>query len=395
MGNSPKGARGDENGHSNKKAKSEEGSATPFKFGNEADDVDPTGSDFSNELPTPFDNFVSQEEDDSTGHSNNGVELPETSLPSTTLALPTASGAGSSNSNGSGNGNNTNSNVKKSPQKVQKAVLNSKVNVTAARKQGQSTTAPKRQSDPDKLSDALLSAGVDVREEEALLNSTVTTMKSNSQVSNNQLPPHPPFLHPAHIASMMKKVAADQSFNQDFSKNSDLLSLMSTACELYIRDIVTNSIVISRHRRKAVKLNSGRRSEMTRILRDLALKQREQEERRVKRRIALGLEKETVDAKLDSGETLHRASNATANMMIAGGKKKYSWLTSSSKSNAVDLKNTGKVSSAVAARGDLGIKYREAREEPGIVMRDLLNALENRRVGVNNTIAKGYARIRD
>ena len=43
----------------------------------------------------------------------------------------------------------------------------------------------------------------------------------------------------------------------------------------------------------------------------------------------------------------------------------------------------------------MGIKYREAREEPGIVMRDLLLALENRRVGVNNVITKGYARIRD
>ncbi|AGO11245.1 AaceriACL016Cp [[Ashbya] aceris (nom. inval.)] len=361
MGKSPKPTDQGETGAGGKKAKGEDG----FSFGIDAEEVEATGSDFSNDMPTPFDNYVGQDE------QSNRTELPESGQPATTLALP-AGGAGS----GAG---------RKSPQKMQRASM----------RRAAGAGAPKQQSDPDKLSDALLSAGVDIKEEEALLSSTVTTMKSNSQVSNSQIPLHPPFLHPSHVASMMKKVAAEQNFNQDFSKSSELLSLMSTACELYIRDIITNSIIISRHRRKAVKLNSGRRSETTRVLRDLALKQREQEERRVKRRIALGLEKEITDPKLDSGETLHRASNATANMMIAGGKKKYSWLTSGSKVNSTDLKNPGKVSSAVAARGDLGIKFREAREEPGIVMRDLLHALENRRVGVNNTIAKGYARIRD
>ncbi|AMD20136.1 HCL015Cp [Eremothecium sinecaudum] len=376
MAKSPKGA-GAENARNTNREGNQEGESTSFRFANESGDLDPSGSEFSNDLPPLFDNVSESEKD-----RIDGLALPQTSLPSTTLVLP-KSKVSHANDN------------KKSPHKVQKPVLNNKAGTTSMKKHTQGAGAPKQQSDPEKLSDALLSAGVDIKEEEALLNSTVVSMKPNSRVSNSQIPPHPPLLHPSHVAIMMKKVAAEQNFNQDFSKSHDLLSLMSTACELYMRDIITNSIIISRHRRKAVKLNSGRRSEITMVLRDLALKQREQEESRVKRRIALGLEKQTLDPKLDSGETLHRASNATANMMIAGGKKKYSWLTSGSKVNPSDLKNAGKVSSAVAARGDLGIKYREAREEPGIVMRDLLRALENRRVSVSNTIAKGYARIRD
>lgn len=374
MGKSPKGA-GAENGSGNKESKPENGFNT-FKFGNKSSQLDPEAINSSNKFNLPFDDLV---ESDSNEHE---LVLTETTVPPKTLALPRSNTVGNSES-------------RNSPQKVQKPLVGVGTRAISTKKQGQASGTPKQQSDPEKLSDALLSAGVDLKEEEALLSSTVVKMKSNSQVLNSQIPLHPPFLHPSHVANMMKRIAIAQNFNQDFSQNTDLLSLMSTACELYMRDIVTNSIIISRHRRKALKLNSGRRSEIARVLRDLALKQREQEERRLKRRVALGLEKETMDTKLDSGETLYRASNATANMMIAGGKKKYSWLTSGAKSNPNDFKNAGKVSSVVAARGDFGIKYREAREEPGIVMRDLLRALENRRVGVSNTIAKGYARIRD
>lgn len=341
--------------------------AKSFEFGKVDDGLEPSGSDFSSELPTPFDNMVTEPP----------LALPKASSPSMNLALPT----GTSSTNGKGTAS-----------KGQQAVQQPKKSGGA----GSGNSTKTQQSDPDKLSDALLSAGVDIREEEALLSSTVARSKSTGTLSNNQIPAHPPFLHPKNVGDYMKRIASEQNFHQDFSKNGDILGLMSTACELYMRDVITNSLVLSIHRRKGVKLNTGRRSEISRALRDLALRQKAQEERRVQRRIALGLEKQSTDVRLDSEETQHRASNATANLMIAGGnKKKYSWLSAGSKSSSTDLKNQGNVSSAVAARGEMGIKYREAREEPGIVMRDLLHALENKRVGVNNIITKGYARIRD
>lgn len=367
-----------------------------FDFGtaNVNDSLDTTSADFSTELPTPFDNFMGEDQRPSLALPNNAK--PTTNLvnkPSGNVDLALPAKKEPNDKKKKKEAKKESSPAQLPPDKSSGIVPLNKG--TQQQQQQQQQQQTKLQSDPDKLSDALLSAGVNIREEEALLTSTVSATKSNAQVSNSQIPEHPPFLHPVHVAQFMKKVANEQNFNQDFSKNSDILGFMSTACEMFIKDIVTNSLVISRHRRRAVKLNAGRRSEVSRALRDLALQQKQQEERRVKKRISMGLEKETAEAKLDTEETLHRASNATANMMITGGKKKYSWLTAGSKPAAPGLKATGKVSSAVAARGDLGIRYREAREEPGIVMRDLLHALENRRVGVNNVISKGYARIRD
>lgn len=83
----------------------------------------------------------------------------------------------------------------------------------------------------------------------------------------------------------------------------------------------------------------------------------------------MGLEKEDYENKIDSEETLHRASNVTAGLR-AGSKKQYGWLTSSvNKPTSLGAKSSGKVASDITARGESGLKFREAREEPGIVMR--------------------------
>lgn len=263
-----------------------------------------------------------------------------------------------------------------------------------------SSAQQKQKMDPNKMQDVLFSAGVDIREEEALLNSSINTSKTTQaqlQSTSVKVPKHPPFLHPDQVAMIMKRVARDQNFKNtnELLKNNDILNMMSTACETYMKDIITNALVISRHRRKAVQINAGRRSEVSIALRAIALQQKKDEERRVKKRIALGLEKEDYENKIDSEETLHRASNVTAGLR-AGSKKQYGWLTSSvGKPTNTGVKSTGRVASDISARGENGLKYREAREEPGIVMRDLLNALENRRRGVHTVISKGYARIRD
>lgn len=261
----------------------------------------------------------------------------------------------------------------------------------SGKSKGESQQKP--HTDPNKMHDVLISAGVDLKEEEALLNSSVAATKA--QAANVVIPKHPPFLHPEQVSKFMANVAKSQHFNGNFSKNSEILDMMSSACENYMRDILTNTIVVSRHRRRGVKVNSGRRSQVAVALRSFALNQKKEEERRMKKRIALGLEKEDYENKLDSEETLHRASNVTATLR-AGSKKQYGWLTSSvNKPASIGVRSQGKVATEIAARGDTGLKFREAREEPGIVMRDLLFALEHRRVGVHNVISKGYARIRD
>ncbi|CCK70357.1 Taf4p KNAG_0E00890 [Huiozyma naganishii CBS 8797] len=263
----------------------------------------------------------------------------------------------------------------------------------------------KAQTDPNKMQDVLFSAGVDIKEEEALLQTSTNLSKKKLSQQRNaaadavMMPPHQPFLHPDQVLATMRKASKDAQFNSNFisssNKKADVLAVVSSACEYYMRDIVTNALVISRHRRRGVQLNTGRRSEVSIALKSIALTQRKEEEKRLKKRIALGLEKEDVDTQVNSEETLHRASNLTATLR-AGTKKQYGWLTSSvAKPTSSMTKSMGKVANDINSRGDNGLKFREAREEPGIVMRDLLFALENRRMGVNNAITKGYAKIRD
>ncbi|CAL9727713.1 transcription initiation factor TFIID subunit 4 [Monosporozyma unispora] len=267
----------------------------------------------------------------------------------------------------------------------------------------------KNQTDPNKMQDVLISAGVDIREEEALLTGSITASRSQAKANNNSvnnannntvIPPHLPFLHPDQVTKFMKHVSKEHHFNQNYLKNlgknnGEVLDMISTSCETYMKDILTNALIISRHRRRGVQLNTGRRSEVSMALKSMAQLQKKEEERRLKKRIALGLEKEDLENKIDSEETLHRASNVTAGLR-AGSKKQYGWLTASvAKPTTSTIKSAGKIANEIAARGESGLRFREAREEPGIVMRDLLFALENRRNGVQNIITKGYSRIRD
>ena len=126
----------------------------------------------------------------------------------------------------------------------------SKQSKTAGNASTTNVSQQQKQSDPNKMQDVLFSAGVDIREEEALLNSSIIASKNKINTMDVRIPSHPPFLHPDQVARFMQRVAKEQQrrTRQDFSKYPELLSMMSTACETYMRDILTNALVISRHR---------------------------------------------------------------------------------------------------------------------------------------------------
>lgn len=342
--------------------------------------------------------------------ANNNSSATPTTKPSTlpnqnkkpTTTTSSSLSASTTNKKNSNTGNNNNNNNNDNNNDNNNSGTNSNKSV-----------GNKTQTDPNKMQDVLLSAGVDIREEEALLTGSVTATrnqaKNNSSNSGGSgtgshssmiVPPHLPFLHPDQLSKFMKRVSKEHHFDHNYLKNltknnGEILNMVSTSCETYMRDIITNALIISRHRRRGVQLNTGRRSEVAIALKSIAQSQKKEEERRLKKRIALGLEKEDLENKVDSEETLHRASNVTAGLR-AGSKKQYGWLTASvAKPTTSTIKSAGKIANEIAARGESGLRFREAREEPGIVMRDLLFALENRRNGVHNVITKGYARIRD
>ncbi|KAL6939350.1 hypothetical protein ACO0RG_003187 [Hanseniaspora osmophila] len=337
------------------------------------------------------------------------VTVPPTAAPAMQKSASSSSAKGSTKDKGSATASKT---------------------VSKTSKDAGTTNAP---AATNKMGGSLMLAGIDVNEEEALLNeqnkkggknSTTANSKQANKAANIVKPPiKTPFLHPVHVAKHLARVIEEQKILKttngvpfDYAKSKpEILAQLSTACEFYMRDLITTALVASRHRRKtATKANSlqgsnsaqGQRSSVSKALRKVAQEEKKLEERRLLMRQSTGLEeKNTVQVKATNPEdNMAKASNATASLMT-GGKKKYSWLTQSKKSSsstfagsntATEVVN-GPVATAIKSRGEMGIKYREPREEPGIVMRDFLRALENRRVNpsIDAVMTKGYSRIRD
>lgn len=296
-----------------------------------------------------------------------------------------------------------------------------------------STAADKSKvEDPSKLNDALAAAGVDIQREEELLSSNYTRLPLNplqQQMVQRQRQGYgqsTPFLQPYHLAVFMNRVGRENGMVQNFMLDTEMLEFMSSACKDWISNLVTKTVTISRHRRRGIPALSSangpggagarqkvvptsQRSEVSKDLRELALRQKSLEERRVEKRALLGLERSgevapETGAKDGNDETLHRAANATAAMMTMNpGRKKYSWMTSGAagggaedaKAAAGGKENGAKQSVLILARGDNGLRFREIRTGNMITTKDLLSVLEDERMGVSKAIVKGYARLKD
>jgi len=275
-------------------------------------------------------------------------------------------------------------------------------------------------NDPTKLNDAIAAAGVDIQQEEELL--LRQQQHRNFGVRHNgKVVKLPPFLNSYHVAAFMNKVAKENGIQQNFLQDAELLELVSTACEYWLSNIINKTIILSQHRRRGIPQNlikrsqdkkslpSIPRSELSKELRNLAVKQKELEEKRVNKRIMLGLEKTSndpndpanADGKAGAEETLHRAANATAAMMTMNpGRKKYSWMTAGSSANSeskvgAETPAKGKQSSIITARGDNGLRFREIRSGNSVNMKDLLTAIEDERIGTFKAVMKGYAKLKE
>ncbi|ODQ68012.1 TAF4-domain-containing protein [Nadsonia fulvescens var. elongata DSM 6958] len=264
--------------------------------------------------------------------------------------------------------------------------------------------------DPDQLSDALLSAGVDLKEEENLLYSSTIAENNDMKNSGTQgvagtntrqnitavtaIPTTIPFLDSRRLKLDLRKSFAECGLkNMPEKEGNEVTALISLACEEWISGLLTGAIMNARHRRKS---RNDIQSDISKALRIMAIKDKESEEKRLARKSALGLDVASSldDSKkgADNEETQHRAANATAAMMTMG-KKKYSWMSSGGNSPAGGMRTPSGMGSTRGSND--GIRHREAREEQGLVLRDLLGVLENERIGVERAIVKGYAKLRN
>ncbi|KAI5965221.1 TAF4 [Candida pseudojiufengensis] len=286
------------------------------------------------------------------------------------------------------------------------------------------TQQEQEKQDTSKLNDAIAAAGVDIqREEELLLQQQQSRRFEGLQdrPSFTTTSKTTPFLNPYHLAAFIDKIAKTRQINQNFLEDGDMLNLISAACENWIAHIASKTLILSRHRRRGIVTSSTKkntssssssssfqRSGVSRELRNMALRQKEMEEKRVQKRLALGLEKsshdstneENNDGKAGAEDSMHRAANATASMMTMG-KKKYSWMNAGGGNSSgadFDKGSNGvknRQSPIIAIRGDNGLRYREVRSGNSIVLKDLLGAIEDQKKGTQHAIVKGYAKLRD
>ncbi|KAF5103657.1 hypothetical protein D0Z03_000129 [Geotrichum reessii] len=270
----------------------------------------------------------------------------------------------------------------------------------------------------------------------------------DSAIHKHLPPPATPFLDLKQLELILARAAADLHLLSDNSTNAGsstsaagnsfsinntdsgglrsvadpaVLKLISLACEDWIKEIIYTAVILSRHRRRS--RNTGAHSELSKALRQLAQRDKDREYQRVAQKLTASNGSGTGsggsggdgsggkdDDKKGAGggagaalseESQYKAANATA-LMMTSGKKKYSWMVgggagaggAGAGKDGHD-RSRGSLGGAGNQRSDGGIRYREAREEQGLVLRDLLGAMEEQRVGVEKALQKGYARLRN
>lgn len=292
--------------------------------------------------------------------------------------------------------------------------------------------------DPEALSDALLSAGVDLKEEENIMSLSLSSTNKNTtaqgyqggyygppsnsgsypgsglggpndRISSSGLnadsanvnlvsalpPPYTPFLELARLRVILETAASELGLEGNGGVNDpNVLKLISIACEEWIKDILGTAIVLSRHRRRS---RNTVHSDTARALRGLAQKDKDTEYQRIAKKLTnQGPEtgKDLAEEKKAamSEDNQYKAANATA-MMMTSGKNKYSWMTGGGAGGGGG--SGGPRAITGGQRSDGGIRFREAREEQGFVLRDLLGAMEEQRVGVERALQKGYSKLRN
>ncbi|KAG5363697.1 Transcription initiation factor TFIID subunit 4 [Yarrowia sp. B02] len=250
--------------------------------------------------------------------------------------------------------------------------------------QGQNPGQP---LDPDQLSDVISAVGLDLKQEEALLQQGVPQGGYGVPQQFGYRQQGHALLDQKRVAYTVRQMSTEAGLRFNSDRAGETALLISHACEEWLNQILTQALVLSRHRRRS---RNSVTSSLSRALKSIAVKDKEREDKRAERKNLLGLDHAEPESAANPEDQQHKAANMTAAMM-SSGKKKYSWMAGGVGASAGGMRmgQTG------GGRGDSAIKTREAKEEPGVALRDLLGALEKERAGVEKAIVKGYAKLRN
>lgn len=259
---------------------------------------------------------------------------------------------------------------------------------------------PGQDIDPEQMGDVLNAAGVDLREEENLLSKGLVNEPGGLAGARLLHAPKDNdfrgmLLDPEYLRTRMSQIAGDHGLKVALDPgpsggglSQDPLGLISTSCEEWLSTLVEEAAAYSRHRRLALNpTTSAEQSEVSVALRALVKRDKDAEAKHEALKSQLGLTPQGNDD--DKGDdNAQKTANDTARLLTGiGRKKKFTWMADSAGGSAA--RGASRRTNADPA------KFREIREENGIVMRDLIPALERKHIGVKRALIRGYAKLRN
>ncbi|EMR11046.1 hypothetical protein PNEG_00644 [Pneumocystis murina B123] len=292
-------------------------------------------------------------------------------------------------------------------------------------------TSDNRQ-DAEQLQDALISAGVDIKEEEHNMSRSYDyVFGSNVIPLEEDRTKMTDFLNPIPLNDLIYRIAISNSLK---TIDPDIGPLLALSLRDRMANLLSDMIVLSRHRTASLPVNRKIIDNVGKILEDINIKEKDKEEKRRAQVLSKKLEEENrmdkqtllsgnpedMDKKKKKKEILSNSSSknlsedaqkrntdTTAAIMMGSGPngpggKKYSWMTSALPLSPGYITKTPRATSNHSQTNPETTIIQTVEEIGIITIRDALNVLEMDKEGAGEifgrgarALSRGYIRLKD
>ncbi|KTW31764.1 uncharacterized protein T551_01025 [Pneumocystis jirovecii RU7] len=286
--------------------------------------------------------------------------------------------------------------------------------------------------DTEKLQDALVSAGVDIKEEEHNMSRSYDYgFGSNTLSFEEDRTKITDFLNPIPLNDLIYRIAISNSLK---TIDPEVAPLLALSLRNRMAGLLSDMIILSKHRTTSPPINKKIIDNVGKILEEINNKEKDMEEKRRAQLLSKRLEeKNKIDkqsslsgnpddmdkkrkkketginsaSKSLSEDTQKRNTDTTAAIMMGSGPngpggKKYSWMTSIPSLSLGYTTKTHRITENSSPTNPKTISIEPAQEVGIITIRDALNVLEMDKEGAGEVfgrgaraLSRGYIRLRD
>lgn len=284
--------------------------------------------------------------------------------------------------------------------------------------------------DAEQLQDALVSAGVDIKEEEHHMSrsydyvfgsSTIPLEEDRTKLTD--------FLNPIPLNDLIYRIAISNSLK---TIDPDVASLLALSLRDRMTSLLSDMIILSKYRTASPPVNRKIIDNVGKILEDINIKEKDTEEKRRAQLLSRRLQESKMDkqsslsgimedtdkkkkkketgsssSKNLSEDAQKRNTDTTAAIMMGSGPngpggKKYSWMTSTLPLSSGYVPKTPRPINTYSPANPKTSTLQSVEEVGIITIRDALNVLEMDREGAGEVfgrgaraLTRGYIRLKD